>query len=155
MATAMRVFAGVAALAAAGSALADSAPPPSNLAKYADPDSVVLAVLTEFAAVGGEIRFSAYDNEQAFLERAAMKHRARVGEDGVAVVALRGLEPGPYAFVAYYDQNGDGRLNRSALGKPTEPVAFSNGVRPKLRKPTFDEAKVDVAPGAVVVMTMD
>lgn len=157
MATAMRTLAALAATAFAGSALlgqglADSVPASWDLSKYADPDSVVLAVVTEFH--GGEVRFSAYKGPEAFLEQASVKHRANVGADGVAVVAFRGLEPGEYAFVAYYDQNGDGKLNRNTLGKPTEPVAFSNGVKPKLRKPTFDEAKVDVAPGAVVVMTM-
>lgn len=151
----MRIFSGLAALLAAGSALADSAPSPSvDLSKYADPESVVLAVLTDFGPAGGEVRFSAYDNPQAFLEQAAVKHRATVGKDGVAVVNFRGLHAGAYAFVAYYDANGDGVLNRGALGKPLEPVAFSNGVKPKLRKPTFDETKVEVAPGAVVVMTM-
>lgn len=148
----MRTLAAIAATAFAGSALADSATAPADLSRYSDPNSVVLAVVTDFA--GGEVRFSAYADPSVFLEHATVKHRASVGPDGVAVVAFRGLEPGEYAFVAYYDQNGDGMLNRGALGKPLEPVAFSNGVKPKLRKPTFDEAKVDVAPGAVVVMTM-
>ena len=46
-------------------------------------------------------------------------------------------------------------LNRGkVLGRPKEPVAFSNGVVPKLRKPRYDETKVAVAPGSVVVITL-
>jgi uncharacterized protein (DUF2141 family) len=100
------------------------------------------------------VRFAAF-REAAFLEEASAKGDAKIGEDGVAVVALKGLPAGEYAFVAYYDRNGDGKLNRGGvLGKPKEPYALSNGVRPKLRRPRFEEAKVAVAPGAVVVLTI-
>ena len=96
------------------------------------------------------------DSEEAFLDRAAAKFEAIVGEDGVAVLSLANLAPGAYVFVAYYDANGDGRLNRGGmLGRPKEPFAFSNGVRPKLRRPRFDEAKVEVDRGAVVVIELE
>jgi uncharacterized protein (DUF2141 family) len=145
----------VAAAVAAGTALADNAPAPDALAQYADPTSVVLAVKTAFPAPGGSVRVSVYD-DKAFLENAILKQQATLDKDGVALLTLRGLDPGAYAFVAYYDANGDGRLNRGGLlGKPKEPVVFSNGVRPKLRKPHFDEAKIDVAPGSVVVLTLE
>ncbi len=147
----------IAAAAIAGSAaFADSAPSAEPFARYADPSSVVLAVRAEFPAAGGAVRLAVYDNDRSFLETAILKHKATVDDDGVAVMPLYGLQPGAYAFVAYYDANGDGRLNRGGLlGKPKEPVAFSNGVRPKLRRPHFDEAKVAVAPGSVVVLTLD
>lgn len=149
-------LAGAACFLAAGSAIADSAPLPAALDQYSDPASVVLAVRADFAPPGGEVRLAVYENDEAFLERAAIKHQATVGEDGVAVMPLRGLKAGDYAFVAYYDANGDGRLNRGGvLGKPQEPFAFSNGVKPKLRKPRFDETKVKVEPGAVVLITLD
>ncbi len=148
------VAAASAAALTVASALADNAPMIDDYSKYSDPMSVVLAVRTEFNAVGGAVRLSVYD-EKAFLEQAAIKHQGVVNEEGLAVVSIHGLAPGAYAFVAYYDENGDGKLNRGTLGQPKEPVAFSNGVKPKLRKPRFDEAKVDVAPGAVVVLTLD
>ncbi|MCA8887828.1 MAG: DUF2141 domain-containing protein [Parvularculaceae bacterium] len=142
------------AAASAGSALADSAPAPDPFAKFAADGSVVLAVQAPFAAQGGDVRLSVYDKPETFLEMAAIKHHGPVNDDGVALITLNGLEAGEYAFVAYFDANGDGKLNRSVLGVPTEPLIFSNDIKPKLRKPTFDETKVDVAPGAVVVLTM-
>ncbi|MEM9170459.1 MAG: DUF2141 domain-containing protein [Pseudomonadota bacterium] len=76
--------------------------------------------------------------------------------DGLAVMELGALPAGDYAFAVYFDKNGDGKLNRGkVLGLPKEPFAFSNDVRPKLRKPTFEETKVAVEPGSVVVIRMD
>ncbi|MEQ8935471.1 MAG: DUF2141 domain-containing protein [Amphiplicatus sp.] len=149
-------IASVLAIAAAGTAFAVNAPSTESFSRYADPEGVVLAVSAGFAQPGGAVRLSVYDDEAAFLEHAAAKHEAQIGEDGVAVVPLGDLSPGAYAFVAYYDENGDGRLNRGGiLGKPKEPYAFSNGVNPKLRQPRFDEAKVEVDRGSVVVLKLD
>lgn len=142
----------------AGAAHAGSAPQDVNaFSKYADPASPVAAVTTQFRALPGQaVRLSIYDSEDAFLEQARAKYEAPIGDEGVAVLSLEGLEPGEYAFAAYLDKNGDGKLNRGKiLGRPKEPVAFSNGVTPKLRKPRYDETKVSVAPGSVVVITLE
>ncbi len=135
-------------------AFADNAPPPNPFSKFSTANAVVLAVRSEFAPAGGHVRVAVYDGEATFLESAAAKHDALVNEDGLALLTLADLEPGDYAFVAYYDKNGDGKLNRNVLGKPKEPYIFSNDVRPKLRKPTFDETKVAVARGEVIVLTL-
>lgn len=142
--------------AASGAALAAFAAPtiPDTFARFADPQGVVLAVTADFGA-GGAVRLAVYGDEQAFLERAEAKHEARLDDNGLAIVPLGALSPGTYAFVAYFDENGDGKLNRGALGRPKEPIAFSNGVRPKLRKPRFDEAKVEVNRGSVVVLAFE
>lgn len=144
-------------LAGMGAAHADNVPAPSPFSKYAEPGLVVAAVQTTFEAEPGKpVRLSVYASEEEFLERAAIKHQGKLDENGVAIVPLRGLEPGEYAFVAYLDEDGDGKLKRgSVLGRPKEPLAFSNGVVPKLRKPSFDETKVPVAPGSVVVITLE
>lgn len=52
------------------------------------------------------------------------------------------LPKGTYAVAIYQDFNGNQILDKNMLGVPQEPYAFSNGVRPKFRAPTFDEAKV-------------
>ena len=156
MAVRVQSAAFAATLLASFGAFAVSVPPPGEFEKFSDPDSVTLAIRAELSASGGAVRVSVYDDPEAFLEEAALKDQATVDETGVAVLKLKELDPGPYAFVAYYDANGDGQLNRGGvLGKPKEPYAFSNGVKPKLRKPRFDEAAVDVAPGAVVVLTLE
>ena len=60
---------------------------------------------------------------------------ARVG------FAFTNLRAGPYAAIAYQDTNGNGRLDRTRIGLPTEPYAFSNGAgryeRPSWRRAAF------------------
>lgn len=153
----MRKFLGIVLLLAGSSvAHADSAPGVNPFAKYANPRSAVAAVQTTFSGAAGKaVRLIVYDSKEAFLERARAKLEATLDETGLAVLPLD-LAPGQYAFAAYLDENGDGKLNRGKiLGRPKEPVAFSNGAKAKLRKPHFDEAKVDVTPGSVVVITLD
>ena len=144
-------------LAAATAAHADSAEPVNLFAMHANPMIAVAAVQVPFEAMPGQaVRLSVYDSADAFLEDVVAKHHATVGEGRVAVMPLEELAPGEYAFVAYLDENGDGKLNRGKLlGRPKEPVAFSNGVKPKLRKPKFEETKVSIKPGAVVVINLD
>lgn len=136
-----------------GAAVADSAPGDDPYARLSADDAVVLAVKAE-APEGAPVRLTVYDNPATFLEQPASRHFATVGEDGLAVVKVHGLKAGDYSFVAYLDENRDGKLNRNALGKPKEPFIFSNDVKPKLKKPSFDETKVSVAPGEVVVLTL-
>lgn len=94
-----------------------------------------------------EARLAVYDTAETFLVLPKVKMRARA-VDGVAVFLLRGLEPGNYSLAVYVDQNGNGELDRGALGRPKEPVVFSEGVVPKLRKPTFEETQVKLTEGA-------
>ncbi|GAB4520690.1 MAG: hypothetical protein Kow00133_07270 [Amphiplicatus sp.] len=140
---------------AAAAASADDAPDLDSVTPPAEAEAVVLAVRAAARATDGAVRLMVYDDAAAFLEQAAAKYEARLDPEGVARLPLADLAPGAYAFVAYLDENGDGRLNRGGLlGRPKEPYAFSNGVKPKLRRPRFEEAKVDVAPGARVVITL-
>lgn len=155
----MRVSLGVLSglVAVAGLAHADSAPPPAPSLKQINPNAAVAAVQTTFDAPAGlAVRLMVYDSEDAFLEETLAKFEAPLDATGLALLPLDQLEPGQYAFAAYLDVNSDGKLNRGKiLGRPQEPVAFSNGVKAKLRRPRFHETKVEVAPGSVVVITLD
>lgn len=123
-------------------------------AEFARPGAVVLAVRADFAPPGGTVRLTVYDNAEHFLDAPMIKHKGVVNPDGVAVIPILNLAAGSYSFVAYFDANGDGKLNRGRLGRPQEPFVFSNNVRPKLRRPRFDETAVAVTPGDVVVLTL-
>lgn len=152
-----RILAGLSGAVAfgLGAAFADNAPSPDFFSKFSAADAVVLAIRSDFAPAGGHVRLTVFDDQTTFLEKAAGKHEGTVDDAGLTLITLKDLKPGEYAFVAYLDENDDGRLNRNALGKPKEPYIFSNDVKPKLRKPTFDETKVEVAPGEVVVLTLE
>lgn len=54
------------------------------------------------------------------------------------------LPPGEYAFFLYQDVNNNGQLERSFVGLPKEPYAFSNNVEIHLSKPSWDAMKFTV-----------
>lgn len=148
--------AGIAALtiaSIAAPASADSAPRATSV-DGAAPGVSHLTVKTETISVGGRLRIAIYANENDFLKNAVSKYETSVDELGVARISLDDLTTGAYAVVVYHDVNMDGRLNRTPLGLPKEPYAFSNGVRPKLRRPKFGEAAVVVAPGANIQISL-
>jgi uncharacterized protein (DUF2141 family) len=144
-------------ISAVGVAHADSAVSVNPFKQYTNPAAAVAAVQTTFTAEPGKrVRLVIYDSAEEFLEIARAKLQAPLDETGLALLPLDILEPGQYAFAAYLDENGDGKLNRGKiLGRPKEPVAFSNGAKAKLRKPRFEEAVVEISPGSVVVITLD
>lgn len=62
-----------------------------------------------------------------------------------------GLAPGEYAIVTFHDENNNGEFDKNFLGIPKEGFAFSNNVRPKLSKPTWDQGKFDYKGGEQTV----
>lgn len=139
--------------AALNGAFADSAPGSLPTFGTVRPGGVILTVNNDFGARDGAVRISVYEAEN-FLEEAILKLEAEF-RDGVAYVPVDNLNPGDYAFVAYYDKNRDGKLNRNVVGAPKEPFGISNGVRPKLAKPKFDQAKIAVSAGSVIPLTIE
>ena len=71
--------------------------------------------------------------------------------DGRVRVTVADLPPGPYAVAAYQDVNGNQQLDRTSLGVPAEPYAFSRDARPGLGPVSFDEAAVAMPDGGLVV----
>jgi uncharacterized protein (DUF2141 family) len=55
-------------------------------------------------------------------------------------VVFPGLAKGVYAVAAFQDVNGNGKLDRSLLGWPTEPVGASNGATGMMGPPKFRDA---------------
>jgi len=70
---------------------------------------------------------------------------------GEVTVTFTGLEPGTYAVSAYQDVDGNGKLNRSLVGVPTEPYGFSRGARGLVGPPRFDDAKFDLGAGGAAI----
>lgn len=59
---------------------------------------------------------------------------------GVTVVTLRAVPSGVYAIQAYHDRNDNHRVDRGALGIPTESVGFSRYPSLSLHAPVFERA---------------
>lgn len=70
--------------------------------------------------------------------------------DGVVTVTFTDVPPGDYAFMAYHDENEDGRMQMTPDGMPAEGWALSNSEQ-LMGPPTFDVMKFTVpADGATV-----
>ena len=63
--------------------------------------------------------------------------------DGTVTVTFRDVPAGDYAFMAYHDENGDGRMGMSPTGMPSEGWALSNGDQ-LMGPPSFDALKFSV-----------
>ena len=133
---------------------ADDLPLANPFMRYSNPHSAVLAVQTLFDVDNGTVHIAVYDKHERFLKSPVKRLQAPLDETGLAIFPLEDLNQKDYAFVAFLDENTDGRLNRNFLGKPKEPFIFSNNIRPNLRKPTFEETKVKLFPGRVIVISI-
>ena len=63
---------------------------------------------------------------------------------GVVEMRVRNVKPGSYAVAVFHDTNGNGKLDRSFIGLPSEPYGFSNDVG-RRGFPSFEGALVTVA----------
>jgi len=54
------------------------------------------------------------------------------------------LEPGIYGITLVDDENANGKIDKNFIGMPKEGFGFSNFFMEKLKKPSFDDFKVDL-----------
>ena len=97
------------------------------------------------AANGGDIHVAVY-REATFLQDESALSSLVLSPQGKNEVTGQ-LEPlpfGTYAVAVYQDMNGNGQLDKNAVGIPTEPYAFSNNPAVKWRAPTFKETALQL-----------
>ncbi|TWU03845.1 DUF2141 domain-containing protein [Neorhodopirellula pilleata] len=98
------------------------------------------------AAEGGSIRIAIYRTPESFNDpgQAIWKQAFEAGQDGQATYDIpNDVLAEPFAIAVYHDKNNNEKLDRNALGIPTERYGFSNAARGKLGPPTFEEALID------------
>ena len=87
----------------------------------------------------GELVFQVYDAADAFGDLRDPAQEIRMPARGDGGYALTGLVAGEIAILVYYDENGNGVLDKNFIGIPREPLAISNNYQPK-GPPTFARA---------------
>ena len=111
--------------------------------------------------IKGELGIALFENKKGFpthIEHAyepawfPLKEEMRVVEH-----TFDGLPAGDYAVSVLHDEDGDRKMDRTALGFPDEGVGFSNGQKVKLSAPDYDDCKFDLAEGEnkEIVIQMD
>ena len=121
-------------------------PPPAPAA----PGTATLVVeVTGLKDDQGSVQVALHASEDGFPTRPekALRQASVPISGGRARVAFEGLAPGGYAVAAYHDENGDGRLDTGFLGIPSEGLAASNDAKGFMGPPSFEKARVEVAPG--------
>ena len=81
-----------------------------------------------------------YTKEQPFKKITFPKKSV---EKGIMTVKL-GLEPGIYGLTLVDDENQNGKIDKNFLGMPKEGFGFSDFFMEKLKKPAFNDFKVDL-----------
>lgn len=83
-----------------------------------------------------------YTPNNIFLsETDALKFYKFIPKGKKLTVKINELNYGEYAIATYQDVNSDNEINKSFIGIPKEPYAFSNNYKPVIRAPRFDECK--------------
>jgi len=68
-----------------------------------------------------------------------------------AELVFSGLTRGTYAAAGYVDENSNGKLDRSVLGWPVEPIAASNGARGLIGPPSFADAAFELKQATQII----
>ena len=64
------------------------------------------------------------------------------------------LKAGTYAFSAFIDLNGNGKLDKNFLGMPKEPFCFSNNFKPRFSAPDFEDCSFELKKNENVTLKM-
>jgi uncharacterized protein (DUF2141 family) len=85
----------------------------------------------------GQVAVTLYANDsKKFLAHHGSLGVARVrAQAGTTRVCVTLPGPGQYAAAVYHDLDGDGKIDRSIIGLPSEPFALSNNPPPKMAWP--------------------
>ena len=99
----------------------------------------------------GSILVSLCDPE-TFLT-AACPYRAMIpARDGKVVVTVPDVAPGPWAAMAFHDQNGNLKFDTGSGGVPIEGYGFSNdALAVRFGPPEYEDAELTVREGMNVI----
>lgn len=113
----------------------------------------VTVTRTGVQARGGQLLVSLQTREQ-FMQPTGLGEIVQNPTAGTTTVTFRDVPAGDYTVSVLHDQNGDGQMQVSEIGIPTEGWAMSHGA--ELRgPPTFAQVKVAIpAAGAALTEPM-
>jgi uncharacterized protein (DUF2141 family) len=104
----------------------------------------------------GTIVAGLYDNAESYDSAVGESSKVLVNDStrlvGVSLrpsgrtqrIAFPDLRPGLYAVVIFHDENDDSKLDKNALGLPTEGYAMSNNARGLMSAPAFRDTAVRI-----------
>lgn len=109
----------------------------------------VTVVIEGFRNDHGDALLALFRNAEQFPtapEQAELRQVARI-ENGRARLTLSGVKPGTLALSVLHDEDGDKKLKTGIFGIPREGIGFSRDARGRFGPPKFADARLSVAPG--------
>ncbi|WP_067067001.1 DUF2141 domain-containing protein [Roseateles chitosanitabidus] len=114
----------------------------ASAARAADMEVEISGVTTSGAGTGAQVLVAAFTGGEGWLRQPVAVGRAALSsaKAGVVTVRLTGLPDAPVGLSVFQDQNGNGKLDRNAMGMPIEPYAFSRQAQGNFGPPSFEQA---------------
>lgn len=112
-------------------------------------------VIDDVKSAEGQLMIAVFDSAATFLQQPTKAVQAPAVA-GSATVVLKNMPAGGYAISLYHDANGNGKMDRNAVGMPVEDYGFSNNAMGRRGAPSFEQARVVLpAAGAVIHISLN
>ena len=101
----------------------------------------------------GVVKVGLYNSEGTFLKTVYKSLSTEIKNDK-AVVIFENLPAGEYAISTYHDENNNGKLDRNAMGIPSEDYAASNNAKGFMGPPSYNDAKFVINKDSKIEITL-
>ncbi|MCD9574364.1 DUF2141 domain-containing protein [Flavobacterium soyae] len=88
----------------------------------------------------GIVKVGLYNSDGTFLKTTYKSLSSEIKNNEVTVT-FDNLPSGEYAISTYHDENNNGKLDRNAMGIPSEDYAASNNAKGFMGPPAYKDAK--------------
>jgi uncharacterized protein (DUF2141 family) len=131
--------------------------PATTAARDAEPRATLTIKVTDLRNHKGDLIFGVFKAADGFpnVKANAVDWQVKAA-DADSVTFTVDLPPGKYSASVLHDENRNGKLDRNALGVPTEGYGVTNNPKPALRAATFEEARFNLpAEGAKLTISIE
>lgn len=115
-------------------------------------EAATLTVELQGAATSGQVMAALYRSPDGWMKDGKDIARQGAVGNGKVTMVFANLAPGKYAVSAYFDANGNNKLDTNAAGVPTEKYGFSRDAAGNFGPPSFDAAAIDLQADASIVI---
>ena len=108
----------------------------------------------DVSSAQGTVMVALYDGAGSFLRKPVQTAHANAATGAVDIV-IKDLPARGYGIAVFHDANGNGTMDRNAIGIPVEDHAFSNNARGVMGPPSFEQVKFTLpAAGATATISL-
>ncbi len=108
---------------------------------------VLIVNLSNIDTPSGRVRVGLYNRDNFLTKNYIIARSVGISSRSNVSVTFNDLPYGEYAVAVYHDINDNKSLDKTAIGIPNEPYAFSNNYKVYMRPPSYDEVKINFQQG--------